>query len=86
MTADAKIGLRDGDLLVELIEEVLGRLEVTREQPAPRHEINVVEAARHRLKALGDLPSGLAGGQGAKVGHRDLHRVVRTVSEPSKGR
>jgi hypothetical protein len=24
------------------------------------------------------LPGGLSGGQGAKVGHRDLHRLVRT--------
>ena len=38
------------------------------------------------IPALGDLPGGLAGGQGTKVGHRDLHRLVRTVSKPSKRR
>jgi Domain of unknown function (DUF4372) len=36
--------------------------------------------------AFGDLPGGLARGPGAKVEHRDLHRLVRTVSEPIKRR
>lgn len=43
--SDVEASLGDRDLIIEMVEELFRRSEVPRRKPAPRHQIDVVEAA-----------------------------------------